>query len=205
MDRVYFNSRFRQSLTRIVCALCAGWMLAVVSGCVILEKYTGSRPAESNEPVGRVDMFFQPFIRIVDDTQHPGVQIPGLAGRVWLFSESGKHTVTPRGTIEAELYDLTSGAVGAKATKLAQWKFAAHDLKALKQDDKIGMGYTLFLPWEDYTPAFKKVQLHVTFIAADGSKHATVPATLNLRSEQEATEVHMEKRVVPVTFTAPQK
>ena len=193
---IHFTGR----ATRILSVMCACWFITVASGCVLLEKCNAFRVVESYEPLSHVDVAFPPFIRVADDTQNPGRQIPGLAGRVWLFAEEGRKLAIARGMIEAELYDMTPVASGGLAVKLVQWKFHPSDLHQLRREDKIGMGYSLFLPWEEYRPEVKRVQLRLTYTDEKGVRHAAQPSTMTLRGMEEAPQVHVEQRTnVPLT------
>lgn len=206
MDRIPFNPRYAKTIRRILGFCCVGWLLAAGAGCALLEQCGCTKPKEGPEPVERVDLFFQPYVRYVDDTQRPGVQLPGLAGRVWLYADGGKKPVAGRGTIEAEMYDMTPLASDGQAVKVAEWKFDARSLKMLKQEDKIGLGYTLFLPWETYHPEVKKVQLCLVYVDEKGAQHIASPTTLALRANEEPIQVHREERqIVPTSGPAPKK
>ena len=185
---------------RILSIFFVGALATVGAGCALMEKCSCLAPQLAHQPpVSRVDMMFQPFVHVVDDTVNAGGQIPGLAGRVWLFSEDEGKTVPARGAIHAELFDMSAANSGAKAEKIVDWEFKSDVLKRLKQEDKIGLGYTLFLPWMEYRPDIKKVQLRLTYLDDSGARHVTT-STLNLRSPDEAPKVRFEEyKSVPAT------
>ena len=186
--------------------LLAGCVLVTTVGCHLLDtcsEYTG---LGHREPVCSVVMVFEPFISVADDTISPGGQIPGLLGQVWLFTDEGKRTVPARGMIEAELFDMTHAGSGKLPERLADWKFFQPDLRLLKREDKVGIGYTLFLPWEKYEPSIKKVQLRLTYIDEHGQRHAPAPASLTLRGLKEQIPVHIDvQKNVPVSHLTPRK
>lgn len=206
MKCISLDSRKFQWIARTISALGAACVLFVAAGCHLLEKCSDFAVLTPREPVGSVVMAFEPFISVADDTIHPGGQIPGLLGQVWLFTDEGKKTIPARGGIEAELFDMTHAAAGKLPERLAEWTFHPKDLRRLKREDKIGIGYTLFLPWEKYDPSIKKVQLRLAYVDEHGVRHTPAPSTLVLRGLKEAIPVHIdEQKNVPVSHLAPRK
>ncbi len=180
-------------LPRLLSFVSICWFVAAIQGCALLDKCTCIMPKETPEPVSNLETIFEPVVHFVDDTQNPGNMVPGLSGRLWLFTGDGSKAVRARGKVEAALYDLTPVAAGGLPTKVAEWDFDAVSLKMLEREDKLGLGYSMFLPLMEYRADMKKVQLRFTYIDHDGAKRASVPMTLNLRAEQDTTQVNMQE------------
>lgn len=207
LQRLLLSQAF-QSISRGVGLAAALAFVTLASGCTFFEKCTSISMAVTMpaEPVGRVDTVFQNNIQVVDDTLNPGNQVPGLTGRVWLFAEDGKSTVAARGHLEVQLYDMAQAVQGKPAAKLAEWKFQPRDLKTLVREDQIGMGYTLFLPFLEYRPEIRKVQLRLTYIDERGVRHDADPTALTLRGPAPAPQIHVEERkIVPVAAPSVRK
>ena len=163
-------------------------MLVAVSGCAMLDKYQFVVPKDSYEPVHHLELAFHPFVYFIDDTVNPGNTIPCLKGRVYLIGEDGAKTLAGRGQIYAELYDTTAQKPGQAAPMIADWKFEPAALKMVQSPDKIGLGYTLFLPLVEYQASIKKVVLRVTYTDEKGEKRQH-QNTLMLRVAEESPEI----------------
>jgi hypothetical protein len=102
------------------------------------------------------------------------------------------------GTIKAAVYDTTAVAKGGEAKLLHPYQFAPKAVRSLKREDKIGWGYSLFLPMESYHPGVKQVQVRLWFEAEKDQIVSAVPQVLNLRAESEQPQVHVRTgHVVP--------
>jgi hypothetical protein len=143
----------------------AAWIavfLAAAPGCSFLNPFETKGPDLPPPSVDEMQAFCYDAIRFVKDSENGKRPLPGLVGKAWLFSGSEKRLpVEANGSICAELYDVTAGT---QPRKLADWTFDKETLKLLKQSDKIGLGYTLFLPWETYTPEIKNVEVRLWYV-----------------------------------------
>jgi len=52
---------------------------------------------------------------------------------------------------------------------LEEWRIDRESLKKLEHRDAIGLGYTLFLPWEGYKPELNHVRLRVCYVPVKGT------------------------------------
>jgi Bacterial type II and III secretion system protein/Polysaccharide biosynthesis/export protein len=130
-------------------------------------------------PQYNVDATFQTKVCYADDILHPNRQIPGLMGRVWVFSQTFE-AVKADGTIIVEMYDQNPEAKG-KPQCLSVWKFDAAVLAQLESKDNIGLGYSLFLPCDPGAARVDRVKLSVKYEPRTGAAAATESAVLKLR------------------------
>ncbi|HZZ82808.1 MAG TPA: hypothetical protein VFE62_30190 [Gemmataceae bacterium] len=195
--------RIKRSLSalRLSALLLTGVLLTVSSGCGIMQTCGCYSP--SSPPVNEVTAMWKDQIYLAANSENGGRPMPGLAGRVWLGCEQVKGMVEADGMIFAELIDETPGSEGRK---LADWRFDKDNLKLLKRNDIVGMGYTLFLPWETYDPRVKRVQLLVAYQESHGTPHFVYaePQLLTLkRPEQQPLIQQVEYTWTPDQFRQP--
>lgn len=163
-------------------------------------------PLENNAPF-TVETSFEPVMRMVDDSLHPGRQMPCLAGRVWVFSKDGR-TVEADGPLTIELYDQNPEAKG-KPQLLAVWTYNPEILKTLWREDRRGEGYTLMLPCDPAAARLKKIKLEVKYTPKAGRVSNAEAAVLNLLYDEgsspagqtEASEPSVPR--IPVPFIEP--
>ncbi len=182
MFRAAINSNRSLRAARLGGLVLVGVLLALSSGCSLMETCGCISPAPP-PAVNEVTTFWYEQIQYVQDTEHQGQSLPGLAGRVWLHSTDVKNMVEARGFLYAEMYDTTPGA---EPRKLADWSFDKDNLKLLKRKDVIGMGYTLFLPWETYRPEIKRVQLRLAYVEPGKAPQFAEPQILALKAAEPA-------------------
>lgn len=127
------------------------------------------RIVESVKGVNDVFAVWDNSIRTTDDAVNQGAKVRGVTGRLYLFSDDSPADAS--GTVTVVMYEL------ATKKKIATWELDARSLAKLKKKDRLGDGYTLFLPLED--AKVRHVQLQVTHRAPDGPIHvAAVPLVL---------------------------
>lgn len=126
-----------------------------------------------------VDSSFQSEVTYADDALHPNRKIPGLTGRVWLFTEKFE-PVDADGTLTVEMFDQNPEIKG-KPQLLSVWTFDAAVLKQLASKDNIGVGYSLFLPCDPASARVQRVKLSVTYAPAAGHAATMETAVLKLR------------------------
>jgi hypothetical protein len=177
----------------------AGVACAAVSGCVILESGTLSTPPElPPEPVNEVLTIWDPSIRLVANSVNNGEPLPGLAGRIYLMNETVRRMVDARGSIWVVIRDTTNGASnGQYAVKC---EFKELDLRRMKRTDKVGDGYTVFVPWETYRPDIKQIEVQVCYAPRGGSHHYGAPEKVTLRAD---SHVQIDRREQVVGLPAP--
>ena len=76
----------------------------------------------------------------------------------------------------------------AQPKRLERWQFDAGTLQNLLRKDKIGWGYTLFLPWSTYTPDIARVQLNVCYTPAKGTPLYSEPTTISMHNPTTFTQ-----------------
>ena len=108
--------------------------------------------------------------------------------------------VVARGKLVAQVFDTTAQDQGVPPRMITEWKLEQKALKLIQSSDQIGVGYTLFLPFEDYTPAIKKVMLRVIY--EDEKKHSCQnEKTIALRMAEDSPQLNMTKSLnVPATL-----
>ncbi len=89
--------------------------------------------------------------------------IAGIAGRVYLFDDTGTYPLTGDGKISVELYDDSARAEGGASKQLEIWNLDAETLKKLVQKDYMGAGYTLTLPWSTYRKEISQIHMVVHY------------------------------------------
>jgi hypothetical protein len=131
-----------------------------------------------------------PDVQNPPDPTHNGDPLPGLAGRIYLFSEKGDLPVLAEGKIVVELYDDGPGAHGAAGDRnppLVRCQYDKIILKKLEKHDPIGWGYTIFLPWDTYKPGvISQVRLKIWFERPNGDHLYGDAVTLKLSGHSRA-------------------
>jgi len=134
------------------------------------------------------------------DPTRSGAQVPGLAGRLYLFGPEIGTPLEADGKATVDLYDETPRAAGCQPVLVERWNFDKDTLKLLLRKDTIGWGYTLFLPsWEAYRPDMTQVRVKVCYQPAQGSPLYTEHAmTLNA-----VQDFHVSSKSTPIMPTTP--
>jgi hypothetical protein len=136
-----------------------GWVAALVlalsAGCASLPWQTWQMDGVPCQ----IATTWQSRVMFTPDPTKNGAQTPGLAGRLYLFGPEISYPMTGDGALVIDLYDETKG----QAVMLERWQFDAETLKRLLKKDMIGWGYTLFLPWGQYTPDITKIRLKARY------------------------------------------
>lgn len=181
------------TLRRLITARCTSLLLSALltatAGCAVMPAcLTCGKPAKVEPaPVNHVLTYWDNRIRETPDSVNQGATLKGLAGRVYLFSDESKAAVDANGKVVVELYDVTHTGAGGQPQKLSDWTFDAPVLKQLKRPDRIGEGYTLFLPWENSRPDIKQVKLQMAYIPQNGPPHYADPTVMTLRADEPLT------------------
>jgi hypothetical protein len=168
-------------------------LVAAASGCV------GTAPFFSPPPeptICQVEMCWEGRVQVTQDVVNGGRALPGLVGRVYLFGKEFKFPEKGNGSMAVDLYDA-SDAQG-KAKHLERWELDPVTLNKLYRKDKIGFGYTLFLPWPTYRPEIRRVQLTLCYTPAKGSNPLYAsPALVNLHNETPVVTVTHTRQIAP--------
>jgi hypothetical protein len=153
------------ALSRRVKAVAVALVLAVSAGCVSTDwQLFRSEPAPG-EGVCQVVATWQNSVLFTPDPANQGKMSPGLAGRMYLFGPEISFPLVGDGSLLVGLFDETKGG----STLLDLWEIDAGTLKRLLKQDRIGWGYTVYLPWPRYSPEISKVRLKIEYRPAKGT------------------------------------
>ena len=131
------------------------------------------------------------------DPWHNGATLPVLAGRLYLFNEELHGGVDAHGKVIVQMFDMTNTGNKGPGQLLGKWEFDSAHLRSLKRKDYMGDGYTLVLPWEQYSPAVRDVQIQVVYVAKNGSPRHAEPQNMTLQSSEQAPPRITERDFVP--------
>jgi hypothetical protein len=138
-------------------------------------------------PVHQVHATWVNKLVVTEDAANQGAPLPGLAGRVYLFGPDLGLPVKGTGKVIVDLFDAAQAGPNGESKMLERWVFTKENLDRLLRKDVIGWGYTLFLPWPDYQPAFKRLQVQVSYLPETGvSMYGERTALTLLQSESTA-------------------
>jgi hypothetical protein len=167
-----------------------GWVLLVVlsSGCVTTHPWLTSSEHHGANTVSEVNAIWEGHIRVTQDTVNGGRPLPGLAGRLYLFGPDLGHTKKGNGTVTVDLFDTSNPQPGVRPRHLERWEFDQVSLGRLLKKDKIGWGYTLFLPWPAYRPDITHVRLNAFYTPANGAPVYGEPASIALQNQANLTQ-----------------
>jgi hypothetical protein len=138
---------------------------------------TPKPPPPSTEKAGQATRVAPAWDNRVDlgaDPLKGGAPQPCLKGRVYLFGQDEAYPLTVPGMFMIDLYDHTprNGQVNPK--QLDFWMFHPEALEKLVKEDRFGKGYSLYLPWKNYSPELKSVALLVRFVPLKGHGESIV-------------------------------
>jgi hypothetical protein len=137
-------------------------------GCQSMSNFQFSTLWEDHAPVGKPDQVSAFWIDGVDvkpDPTQGGMLIPGFAGRVIFMRSKSGDTVSVNSpiTIQAYVNDPSQN----RAVPMEQWTIQPEHLPLLFKRDIAGWGYTVWLPWNSYSPEIKQVRLIVVYQEKD--------------------------------------
>jgi hypothetical protein len=177
-------------------------LAALAGGCVTLDCLrSDDEPPPPGTPC-QVVAWWQPHVVFAPDPARNGVSAPGLAGRLYLFGQEVGFPMVGDGSVVVDLYDETNcpagrpagqapgppaGQAGAQPVLQEEWRIDPVTLKRLLRRDRIGWGYTLFLPWGRYRPDLTRVQLRVRYVPDHGSPVFAEPTSVNLSADGSPT------------------
>jgi hypothetical protein len=168
------------------------WLGSMLNGCALFDKNLFVLPKEGAESVHHIEIDFSPNVFLVDDSINPGVKVPCLKGRVYLINAANNgNPIAAPGWILAELFDTTEQKGNTRPPRIAQWDFSPDIVTQIEQRDKIGVGYTVFLPLEEYNPKLKKTLLRILYVDEKGTAREQNSA-LYLRIAQEEPMVQIQ-------------
>lgn len=160
--------------------LSAAAVCLLISGCVTTQSWFCEPSAPA---VSEVNAIWEGRLLVTQDTVNGGRPLPGLAGRLYLFAMDQGTPLKCNGTVRVDVYDTTHCQPGAAPPIVGRFEFDQVSLAKLLRKDKIGWGYTLFLPWPDYRPEIAHVRLNVCYMPVNGSPLYAEPASIALNNQ----------------------
>jgi hypothetical protein len=142
-------------------------LIALVAGCVTLDVDEGASkgpPLPCPSPC-QIVTTWENRVHYSPDPTRGGTPGPGLAGRLYLFGELIGTPLAGDGSLEVLLSDETNGP----AVQKEAWVIDAATFKTLLRRDRIGWGYTMFLPWTTYRSDITKARIKVCYKPAKGA------------------------------------
>jgi hypothetical protein len=163
----------------------AGTTAAILStGCVTTQPWVANKDAAATPAICEAHAFWDARTQVTQDVVNGGRPLPGLAGRLYLFGPDLGLPVKGDGTVAVDLYDVSkTPQPGQEPKRLERWQFDAITLNKLLRKDKIGWGYTLFLPSSTLTPEITRVQLKLCYTPPKGTPLYPEPTTLSLHNQ----------------------
>jgi hypothetical protein len=177
-------------------------LAALSAGCI--DKDFLRMPSSDLPPTGpvvRLDSWWESQVHFTPDSLNSGQQIPGLAGRLYLYGES---PFPVKGDCHVIVDLFNDSMPGAPPVQLERWYIHKVDLERLLRKDKIGWGYTLFLPWATYRPDITCVRLKIAYDRKGGALYfETPPLHLNMVQDVEISSKSIPLGVAAYSQNAP--
>ena len=129
----------------------------------------------------QVEVAWNSQVLMTSNTENGNRPMPGLAGRLYVFGEDVGRPLEAPGALTVVLYAIDKENKAGPA--LAKWEFDSASLRKLGRKDAIGFGYTLFLPWLEYKPEIRRVQLDVRYVPDGGLPLFAPSSTLPLNQD----------------------
>jgi hypothetical protein len=168
------------------------------TGCDLLvsdqDVWLGPKPPPVGIP-SNIATYWQTNIAFAADPTHGGTPNPGFAGRLYLFGDHLGYPMTGDGKVLVEMYDESKEGTSIKRET---WEIDPKTLSRLQRRDKIGWGYTLFLPSAEYKPEITKVRMRATYTPAKGGPLFT--ESVVTLAENTST---LQSSNRPISFTLP--
>jgi len=170
-------------------------LVLLAPGCVTNQPWVVNREPASN--ICQVTSFWDSRIQVTQDVVNGGRPLAGLAGRLYFFGPELKYPEKCEGTVAIDLYDVTNAHAGVPPKRLERWQWDSTNLTKLLRKDKIGWGYTMFLPWSTISPEITRVKLAVTYTPPKGNPIFGEPDTITLRNEATITQTRVPVQSAP--------
>ena len=156
------------------------WALLIAAGCHTTQPVTEEF---ATAPVHQVHVIWSDKIAVTTDVGHnQGADLPGLVGRLYLMGPDLGHTVRSNGRVLVDLYDAEQPA---QPKFLGRWQIAKETVARLGQKDRMGLGYTLFLPLPpDFKQDTAKYQLQVSYVPDEGQPMFAARSTVTLNKDE---------------------
>jgi len=158
--------------------------LFMLQGCIggkfSMSHFSPPQAATPATAVGLVQTMWENRIVVTEDTVNNGAPLPGLAGRIYFFGGKLGHPLHAKGTLTVTAHEVLADN---KTVPMEVWEIDPVTLQKLGSTDRLGWGYTIFLPITHYRADLKRVQLQAKFVPEGGSPLYSSPDTVSLTEE----------------------
>ncbi len=115
-----------------------------------------------------------PQVQFVPDTVHQGQPMPGVVGKLYFFGEQVGLPLAGDGTVHLELSAILPERPQDGWICLEKLDIDKASMKKLLQEDIVGTGYTMLLPWWSYRPDVTQIQMNLSYTPENGNPLFTV-------------------------------
>jgi hypothetical protein len=136
-------------------------------------------PAKPGE-AARLTVAFSNKVIYAPDPTRGGNLLPGLLGRLYVFSTDEGVPIIADGEIVVDVWDNSSKAAGGQPRLIEVWNIDRESFAKFRKRDIIGEGYSIFLPWSTYNVDIRQVNVIVRHTGADGRVLMSPPETLTV-------------------------
>jgi hypothetical protein len=140
----------------------------LAAGCVSMASLVPDVDAPPTGPICEVATWWNPQVEYSPDPTRNGMPIPGLVGRLYLFGENKGVSLSGEGSAVIDLFEPARADGQGSLVPVEEWRIDKDTLQRLLRRDRIGWGYTLFLPWSTYRPDFTKLMIRARFESVKG-------------------------------------
>ena len=136
-------------------------------------------PAKPGE-AARLTAAFSNKVIYAPDPTRGGDPVPGLLGRLYVFSTDEAVPIVADGELVVDVWDNSPKINGGKPKLLEVWHLDAEAFAKFRKRDIIGEGYSIFLPWSTYNIDVRQINVIVRYTGKDGRVLMTPPETLSV-------------------------
>lgn len=143
-------------------------------------------PSVSNTPpakpgeVSRLTAAFSNKVIYAPDPTRGGDPVPGLLGRLYIFSTDEAVPIEAEGDLVVDVWDNSPKINGGKPKLMEVWHLDPTAFAKFRKRDIIGEGYSIFLPWSTYNIDVRQINVIVRFSGKDGRVLMTPPEALSV-------------------------
>lgn len=171
--------------------------LFMIQGCLgdrkfSMSSFSSPQAATPAAAVAIVQTMWENRVVVTEDTVNNGAPLPGLAGRVYFFGSNLGHPLHGKGTLTVTAHEVLPDS---KTVPMEAWEIDPKTLQRLGSTDRLGWGYTVFLPITHYRTDLKRVRLQAKFVPEGGTPLFSSPDTVSLT---EGTPPVITSNVIPL-------
>lgn len=136
-------------------------------------------PAKPGE-AARLTAAFSNKVTYAPDPTRGGDPVPGLLGRMYVFSTDEAVPIVADGELIVDVWDNSPKVNDGKPKLMEVWHLDAAAFAKFRKRDIIGEGYSIFLPWSTYNIDVRQINVIVRYTGKDGRVLMTPPETLSV-------------------------